>query len=52
MTDESRNCECGNHCYEIVGGVPGNYEVEWAHDPADCPYECEDCENENAEDDD
>jgi len=44
--EEARNCECGNHCYKIVGGVPGKYEVEWAHDPAECPFECEDCEQE------
>ena len=39
-------CECGNACYKITGGQPGNYEVEWAHDPKDCPFDCEDCENE------
>lgn len=42
----NRNCECGNRCYRIVGGGPGNYMVENAHEPADCPFECEDCEQE------
>jgi hypothetical protein len=44
--NDPRNCECGNRCYKIVGGWPGNFMVEWAHDPKECPHGCEDCEQE------
>lgn len=40
------NCECGNNCYTIFQGSAGRWEVAWEHDPADCPYNCEDCQNE------
>lgn len=45
LAEEGKNCECGNHCYLIVGGGPGNYDVAWAHEPRECPFGCEDCEN-------
>ena len=43
-----RNCECGNHCYEVgaANHDTGEYEVKWAHHPAECPHDCEDCEQE------
>lgn len=37
------NCECGNNCYKVYGAQPP-YLVEEAHLPAECPYDCEDCE--------
>ena len=53
---KSGNCECGNHCYTIRQQsrehlpTPGTirFEVQWFHDPSECPYDCEDCENEGS----
>lgn len=43
----NRNCECGNHCYRVVGGTPGNFLIEWKErHPDDCPFMCQDCEAE------
>lgn len=44
--NSSRECECGNGCYTIVGTKDdgsGEYMVEWAHPVGECPFDCEDC---------
>lgn len=50
--EKTHNCECGNRCYRIVGGAPGNFLVARAHAPAGCPFNCEDCMGEESGTDD